>query len=428
MSGEDQVEKIGSALWDRPDPGFLWKRFLAGASTDGQGVRRWIFWIWWSRPRTLPERFIAIRRVAFSPLIAVVEAGRAVRRYGEKVVVVHGVSRAKQFAHLMSLQYRTGMAPIAYYMYQLFRADRRPSSGQYLMETGKVLQVLSRRMPPSPDLAIFVNKASFEMWCRQHGFQTVSNLMEFRDGRVTYRADTILPPQDLFSKPSNAQRGEGVLRWTCKRVEGALTWESSAGGAYSAESLEKYLSSLSLGSDRPFVLQPRLRNHQHIERLANGSLSTVRLMTLRPAGGRAQPLLAVLRLPTGGSVADNFDLGGLGAAIDLASGRLGPAVFKRGQYPLEQLDYHPDTRMQIAGETLPFWQECVDLGVRAHDEILTPMPVIGWDIAILEDGPVLIEANHMPGPELAQMTTGAPLGATSYAKCVIECMRRFFSL
>ena len=427
MSGADQ-EKIGYPFWDRPDPGFFWRRLLAAPKHGGTAFRLWKFWIWWSRPRSLRERVGAFRELVLSPFIAVLEAIRAARRYGPKVTTSHGISGAEQLWQLFSLRIRTGLPPIAYYQYSLFKPERHPDDGQYLIETGKLLQVLNRRLSYAPDLDIFVNKARFEAWCCDHEFPTVRNFLEIQQGSVVNRTVETLPPCDLFSKPSGAQAGEGVSRWTYSGGRGELTWVSEVGKTYSADELEAHLCARSREEDRPFVLQPRLRNHARIDRLANGSLSTIRLMTVRPQGGRAQPLLGALRLATGDSIADNFDLGGLGAPVDLVTGELGPAAFKRGEYPLEEVERHPDTGVLLTGEVLPFWEDCVSMCVCAHDAVLASIPVIGWDVAILEVGPVLIEANHMPGPQLAQMTTGIPLGATPFAECVLAAMRQAFRL
>ena len=60
---------------------------------------------------------------------------------------------------------------------------------------------------------------------------------------------------------------------------------------------------------------------------------------------------------------------------------------------------------------LSCWNDVVDLGIRAHDHF-DPFHSIGWDIAIAEDGPVLVEGNHNWGVMIGQYPRLTPLGWT----------------
>jgi hypothetical protein len=80
----------------------------------------------------------------------------------------------------------------------------------------------------------------------------------------------------------------------------------------------------------------------------------------------------------------------------------------------------------IAGLTIPCWAECVARACRAHGLIEAQVPVIGWDVAVLEDGPILVEANHLPCGNLAQMPAGFPLGASPFAEVVVGRLRTSF--
>ena len=74
---------------------------------------------------------------------------------------------------------------------------------------------------------------------------------------------------------------------------------------------------------------------------------------------------------------------------------------------LDQVEttHHPDTDAQITGAVLPIWQEALDLALNAQS-LLKQVPLIGWDIAISNNGPLIIEANETPDLALMQYASG----------------------
>ena len=94
---------------------------------------------------------------------------------------------------------------------------------------------------------------------------------------------------------------------------------------------------------------------------------------------------------------DNFHAGGIAANIDLVTGTLGRATDIGLTPDIGWLDRHPDDGGVITGRVLPFWSEVLALARRAH-LVFNQRLVAGWDIAILADGPVLVEGNWRPIP------------------------------
>ena len=68
---------------------------------------------------------------------------------------------------------------------------------------------------------------------------------------------------------------------------------------------------------------------------------------------------------------------------------------------------HPDTGAQIEGTPVPCWNEVKARAVEAH-RAFDDRVVIGWDVAVLADGPVLVEGNGNPDLDILQrfMRTG----------------------
>ena len=62
---------------------------------------------------------------------------------------------------------------------------------------------------------------------------------------------------------------------------------------------------------------------------------------------------------------------------------------------------HPVTGVQFKGFQVPYWQECLEL-MRKALPLASKISNIGWDMAITPEGPLLIEANTIPGFNTAQ--------------------------
>jgi hypothetical protein len=74
------------------------------------------------------------------------------------------------------------------------------------------------------------------------------------------------------------------------------------------------------------------------------------------------------------------------------------------------------TGAQIKGRRLPLWAETVDLVCRAH-AAFSDRITVGWDVAITDRGPVIIEGNVQSGCDMIQRTHELPAGIGRLAEC-----------
>jgi hypothetical protein len=414
--------------WIRPDPSGWWRGWLAAAPHDARGVRRWLLWIRWTGRKNARARVHMVLDLLLKPVFGIKGALIEMRKYASRVKQAHGAGYLAQFLGLLKIQVVAGLPPIAYYKFQLYLPERRAGIASYVEQTTDILHLLRNRLPDASDRMIFRDKRQFEDWCRGHGLATIHNIIEVMGDEVVYRFADPVPAVDLFSKPGNASLGMGVARWRHEYCDGRSAWRGKDGTLRDIAGLEAELNRQSRESGRPFVLQRCLVNHPVIRALGNGALCTLRVMTVRDHSCTAQPLLMVLRIATGDCPADNFDLGGIATPVDLETGRCGRAIAKRGDYPLHRLSANPENGAVIEGLELPYWREAIALAVRAHTALEYSTPVVGWDIAVLEQGPILVEANGLPCAYVAQMPTGLPLGRSRYADCVVSRLKAAFNL
>jgi hypothetical protein len=146
--------------------------------------------------------------------------------------------------------------------------------------------------------------------------------------------------------------------------------------------------------------------------LSNGALNTIRMISCLDEREQPELIGAVLRMAIGDNVTvDNVHAGGIAAAIDVATGRMHSATHAGFDSSLGWIDRHPDTNAQIADRVLPLWDEVCDLVRRAH-AAFNDWVVIGWDVAIMADGPRLVEGNSGPDIDLIQRPLRTPFGDT----------------
>ena len=348
--------------------------------------------------------------IALWPIIASARAVRAASKYGPAVQRITGKSPSRQFLEQVSMAVRYRIPPFYYYTYEFYRPGQPRLAPHYLMRY-ETKEIAYRLLYPAAtsdfEPAPLKDKMAFARHCRANGVRHVDVFMLFENGERVDAADLInrLPEADLFVKRVLGKGGKGCELW---RHAGGGVYRSSRGEERDAGSLAAHVAQLSL--DEPYVIQQAVRNHRELLDLSAGALCTVRMLSCRNEAGDFEATCAAFRMSVDpASAVDNFHAGGVAAAVDVATGRLGPATglsigLDKGWY-----DRHPFTGAQITGRQLPMWRETIDLAQRAH-RAFSDYVVIGWDIAVLEDGPCIIEGNRGPDVDIHQRTAQAPIG------------------
>lgn len=128
------------------------------------------------------------------------------------------------------------------------------------------------------------------------------------------------------------------------------------------------------------------------------SLNTLRVITFRN-GDRFEVFGGGLRVGNNGLCVDNAHGGGIFCEIDPESGKI--ITDGLDEYSNSYVT-HPMTGVPFKGMQILRWKEVVELCKEASKE-LPCLRVVGWDVAILEDGTLeLIEGNHSPGMNIVQ--------------------------
>ncbi len=148
---------------------------------------------------------------------------------------------------------------------------------------------------------------------------------------------------------------------------------------------------------------PRVHQHSYSASIFPGSANTIRVLTAFDYE-RDDVFVAAAAHRFGsvrGGIVDNWSAGGLGAGIDMETGRLGSGIrMARFDRARTRWSHHPDTGAQIEGVAIPRFSElCEDL-LRIARRF--PRRYVGWDIIMTQDSWVFLEANRLPDVSIFQ--------------------------
>lgn len=223
---------------------------------------------------------------------------------------------------------------------------------------------------------------------------------EFRTGPSAQQYegvfDVLERVQHLVLKPVTGGKGSGIYV-VCRDgggivVNGRQTRDSDF--AERIAELDEYLVT-------EFINQ-----HTYAESIFPDATNTLRIFSIiDPDTGEARILRAVHRFGSKESApTDNWSQNGYCAPIDVESGSIKRLIVLEG-LSRSKLEQHPETDARIKGIKIPYWTEVCDL-VRAAADLHRQAPIVGWDIAVSDSGPILIEGNARPGKELLQLERG----------------------
>jgi len=185
--------------------------------------------------------------------------------------------------------------------------------------------------------------------------------------------DDTLIIDPLVIKPRFGQSGREILF-----TENQMT----------AKYLKKLAKDLKTNDDN-YVYEEHV-NNQHIvlKRIAPKSLNTIRIVTYYN-GEQVERWSSFIRFGVDSRI-DNLLAGGISAKIDDDGVVRTPAISYNPFDP--KYFIHPISRYSIINIKIPYWNEILIL-VERIAKIIPDVKSIGWDIAVTDSGPILIEGN-----------------------------------
>ncbi|MEO1423369.1 MAG: sugar-transfer associated ATP-grasp domain-containing protein [Pseudomonadota bacterium] len=221
-------------------------------------------------------------------------------------------------------------------------------------------------------------------------FTRIDEIVEFFIERARY---------PLFLKPIQGSGSVGSARVESIAEDGVITLHN--GKTCKVQDLAAEL----IEDDRVgHMVQAAVIQHPAMTEIAGPALGSVRVVTVVENGVPAV-LYALWKIPSPTAMSDNFwQSGSMIALVDAESGKIARVRLGAG-INAKTIEAHPVSEKPFTDFTLPDWDKVRKLAIDCH--AITPdLGVIGWDVGVSEDGPLIIEANTNPHHHLYQLAAG----------------------
>ena len=300
------------------------------------------------------------------------------RLTGEIFSVTKELSNETRISYLVllldiSLSILRFVRPNEYKMYRFYEKSRRARK-RFLTEyhKTKVCSLLN----PLEYRSLFDNKNEFHQYFSDFTHRKWLFAPDVSDQQIE---EFLQEQKQVIVKPFNTDRGYGVYKLCYSEITDIKAFCESA-------------------RKDTLILEEIIQQHPDLSSINSSSVNTVRIYTMLDKEGIPHVLFANLRMGVEGAVVDNLNNGGVAAQIDLDSGIL----FTRGaQKNLQTHVKHPTSGVVLPGFQVPHWEAVKKMVL--HTATMSPKTRwIGWDVAIMEDGPLLLEGNLEPGVEGTQ--------------------------
>ncbi len=299
------------------------------------------------------------------------------------------------------------LQPSEYFLYHLYDDERfPPDAKKTFLGADRLAQLLYALDMPWPKIAN--DKPTLTALLRGHDlpipetqamrhkdrtFPGATSLRDKSDVERFLRKEAKYP---LFSKPTDKMCSLGVAN--IERYDaGDDSIVTKRGqrvpvGEF-AQQVEQY-------AEGGYLFQTRLAPHPDIVKVVGDQISTVRMFVLVDDQG---PLLlrAAWKIPSGESVADNFwRSGNMLGGLDVETGAV-LRVLRRTQNSTEQVETHPKTGTSFKGLAFPHWDKMRETVMRGA-AALPSCHFQGWDVALTDRGPVLVEVEGDGGDPIME--------------------------
>ena len=323
--------------------------------------------------------------------------------------------------------------PHNYHLY-CFNVKKRKDFSNYIGDRDEPLIIEKLKILSAGNGVLLDDKMFFNIICKHFSIPTTKQLSFYKINGVLRNSEELLnlmyenDLQKIVIKPRFGRFGTGIY-------------------FLSIDELPKIKLDLSFKENENIIEVP-IKQHSEMNDINPFSVNSIRIITILSVHEKVEILGAMLRTSSSNIInVDNFSLGGIVIGINIETGKLK----KRGIIknfisfndselnlslsfnslqnllskkkknklikPGKILEKHPITGIKFNDFQIPYWNELLNTAIKAQN-VFKHIKSIGWDIAISENGPVLIEGNTLWQTTGIQAANGGLL--TDKNRCLLK--------
>lgn len=286
---------------------------------------------------------------------------------------------------------RHNVPPMDYLLYGLWDEEGHQSVDDFLYSNERLGLMLALNQPPPLKRENPIeNKTALAELCETNGISHPRRFTMARSSNEN-RSPAMM---DLWEKPATGAHGKDHILW--KQIDN-LYYENDRSERYPFQELVQRVS-----QTPSRILQEKLTNHPALHSYTNGGVCVVRYVSLLQTSGATRSIAATIQFPTGKSL---LSRSGIVGRINVENGRV--EDFRNVSSLYEKAEFHPDTSAPFSEFTLPHWQGLVGETARLH-RLIPYYRMVGWDIVITPNGPVILEGNSSWNAQQHQESSPKP--------------------
>lgn len=341
----------------------------------------------------------------------------------EVVVAVareHGVHPFRQLREMTQLRLGEGkLAGNEYYASGAFRPDIPMAQKRTYVGIDGSYRI-NVRANISPIRAFLADKVMYSALLNQLGIPTTVTQAVAHPVRRFGKLRTMRNPDEVmgflkneamfpvFAKPIEGSASVGSV--LLKSIKGDVLTLGTGREADAANFAQEIFEDYPEG----FLFQNAIVQHDDMVAMTGHTTGTVRVVTTRDAEG-IRPLYSVWKVPSPRAMSDNFwQAGSMVALLDDETGKVTQCNYGTG-LSAEWITHHPVSGLPFEGHQIANWDKIQETVCDAHG-LFPEVGILGWDVGVGPDGPIIVECNDNPFHVLWQLAAGKGIRTPEFAE------------
>ena len=308
-------------------------------------------------------------------------------------------------------------------MYQLYSLDKKNISDWVSFIGKREMSQALHKVNNQASFYLLDDKVEFYIKCKQNCLSAVNvlytihanrnydglkNISSYRDLECTLMSSD---SEEFVIKPVKGSYGDDI--YSIKRNKNIFI-DLKSGKYISLYDVYKAI----VDFNKPFMVQNLVCPHHKLQSIMPyPACGIFRLVSYYSFNNECKLLYMFVTIPVKGQIISNFKHGQTGnllLGVDMDTGSMTYAYGFNMNNVIAKFKNHPDSHVPFESVEIPYWDEMHSLVLNASF-LFKETRFVGWDIAITNDGPILLEGNPMCDPDGIQMTLQKGIKQDLYA-------------